>query len=374
MEVFARQATERPPRLRTLVPSLPAGLVLIIERCLARMPADRFPGAQDLAMALEGVGEPTIAMPPALRLWLTGREAVISLPGFVLFLAVSVLSLRNWSEWKPGAWVWGAVVAIPLAQRLWVRLAALRELLSHGLRLEDVRRGMREIESEEQAAKVVLAALASSQATLTILSIVGFFWGTIEIHALAEARKKLGKEFWNGTGAEGLVRVLSYRLPLRAAVPAYASRKTEVLVRDAALAAFDALPRSLRSEIAALPAVVRGLEQRTRLLRVRVAEVEGMLADLEVAPSHRSATLAAAADDLAAIAGQRLRSVRSELEHQVESAVAVLERLRIGLMLLTVGSATPQGLGEDLKRGEDLGLHIDRLLAGQHEVDVLLDG
>jgi serine/threonine-protein kinase len=373
VEIFARQATEQPTRLRALVPSLPAGLVLIIERCIARAPEERFPGAQDLAVALEGVGEPTISMPPALRIWLTGREAVISVPGFVLFLAVSVLLLSGLQGWRPTSWAWGAVIAIPIAFRLWVRLAALRGLLSQGLGLEDVQRGMRELEGEEREAEAVLGSMRANRLTSTVIAAGGLLWGAVEINALAPRWKKLSKEFWSGSVAQALVRVLSYRLPRQSAVPAYAIRKTEVVVCDAVLGAFDALPQAMRAGILALPTVVRGLERRIRLLRARLGEVEGMLADLGVASTHRRSPPAEAVDALAAVAGQRLRTVRADLERQVESAVAVLERLRIGLMLLRVGSGTPYGLGEEVKLAENLGLQIDRLLAGQHEVALLLD-
>lgn len=98
---------------------------------------------------------------------------------------------------------------------------------------------MREIESEEQAAKAALGTMQANSLTSAVISVGGVLWGAIEIDTLTEGGKRLAKEFWNGPTAEVLVRVLGYRLPLRTAASAYVSSKTERLVRDAAHGGFD---------------------------------------------------------------------------------------------------------------------------------------
>ena len=53
---------EEPPSLRVLRPDLPGGLDLVVERALAKDPADRFPSAGDFARAVEAAveGEATV--------------------------------------------------------------------------------------------------------------------------------------------------------------------------------------------------------------------------------------------------------------------------------------------------------------------------
>jgi predicted Ser/Thr protein kinase len=53
MGIWARVLEGEPTSLRTLRSDLPHQVVLVIERCLRRIPADRFATARDLALALE---------------------------------------------------------------------------------------------------------------------------------------------------------------------------------------------------------------------------------------------------------------------------------------------------------------------------------
>jgi len=51
--VLRMHADTTPPRLSTLISDLPMPLVDVVERCLAKSPADRFPSADELRLALE---------------------------------------------------------------------------------------------------------------------------------------------------------------------------------------------------------------------------------------------------------------------------------------------------------------------------------
>src|SRR5690349_9479699 len=69
-------ATARDPHvpLRKRRPDVPAGLAAIVDRCLAKSPADRYPDANALAEALRVV--PTVA--PAISVAPRGRLALIA--------------------------------------------------------------------------------------------------------------------------------------------------------------------------------------------------------------------------------------------------------------------------------------------------------
>ncbi len=178
--------------------------------------------------------------------------------------------------------------------------------------------------------------------------------------------------FWDGPVARAMVQVLSYRLPARSGATAYAPRRTEVLVCESVLSAFDALQKPLRDSLPALPAIVRNLEKRLLGLRARLEELDVMLADLSGGEALATQLSTEALPKRSTDGVQRLTALRLECECQLVRAIGALEQLRIGLMLLRVGSGDAEGLEEDLKRAEELSLQLERLLSGQREVTELL--
>ena len=72
VEVFSKLLNEPPPDLAQLAPEVPDGVRRVIERCLAKLPADRFASANDMAAALReaavahgaAYADRTIIMPP----------------------------------------------------------------------------------------------------------------------------------------------------------------------------------------------------------------------------------------------------------------------------------------------------------------------
>jgi hypothetical protein len=92
-----------PPSLAALDPSLPSALVRVVERCLAKRPADRFHSAHDLALALDSAMGPT-ALTTTAPLLAPERTAARSRsigPG-TRALAIAVLTAAA------GAWIWKA--------------------------------------------------------------------------------------------------------------------------------------------------------------------------------------------------------------------------------------------------------------------------
>jgi serine/threonine protein kinase/Flp pilus assembly protein TadD len=88
-ELKARIAA-RPPALRSIDPSIPVGLVSVVERCLAPDPADRFQTTGDLVAALERLDDAGQVIPePAPPVTRISRRAVVS----TSFAAVAAIAL-----------------------------------------------------------------------------------------------------------------------------------------------------------------------------------------------------------------------------------------------------------------------------------------
>ncbi len=67
-----------------------------------------------------------------------------------------------------------------------------------------------------------------------------------------------------------------------------------------------------------------------------------------------------------------LRDARETTEKHLAEAVASLETIRLGLLRLTTGTGTVDGLTADLAAAADVGDEIDRLMAGMKDVELLL--
>jgi DNA repair exonuclease SbcCD ATPase subunit len=106
---------------------------------------------------------------------------------------------------------------------------------------------------------------------------------------------------------------------------------TELVLGRAAVDVFEALPAPIRHQLAAAPDVIRRLERDAEALR------------------RRGDT------------GERL-----------QTAVAALESMRIGMLRMQAGGATMDDLTEDLERAREIADRIDAELEARREVKELL--
>jgi hypothetical protein len=137
-----------------------------------------------------------------------------------------------------------------------------------------------------------------------------------------------------------------------------AGRPTEVVLVTQMGALFDNLPPSLRNRFAEVPDVIRRLEGHAGALRRRVASLAGELSRLHQTPA------AGETDGVA-----HLESARAGAQARLETAVAALENLRLGLMRLRAGAGAPEQMTAELQRAREIGEAIDRELAARSEVD-----
>jgi hypothetical protein len=117
--------------------------------------------------------------------------------------------------------------------------------------------------------------------------------------------------------------------PAAPAIPS--SNATEVVLGRAAADAFAALPDGLRHRFEDVPAVIRNLERDAEQLRRR-----------------------------------------GETGERLQTAVAALEGVRLGMLRLQLGAVTADDLTADLERAREIAEQISAELAGRREVKELL--
>jgi serine/threonine-protein kinase len=164
-----------------------------------------------------------------------------------------------------------------------------------------------------------------------------------EAHALEEEAEAAGSgkfmrrvnglwnRLWAGWVGRQFFRLAAVRLkrPARRALPS--ADATELVLGRAAVDVFEALPAPIRHQLATAPDVIHRLERDAEALR------------------RRGDT------------GERL-----------QTAVAALESMRLGMLRMQAGGATMDDLTEDLERAREIADRIDAELEARREVKELL--
>jgi len=164
-------------------------------------------------------------------------------------------------------------------------------------------------------------------------------------------------KFWKGTLAKWLFKIAGIGLKRKALPMRPTHRPTELQIGFAIDALCEQLPKEIRSGLGDVSSVVRQLEADAQTLRQTLE----MLNDAHAAA--RAVGNQIPAD---------LRDARETAERHLAEAVAALETVRLGLLRLTTGTGTVEGLTTDLAAAADVGDEIDRLMAGMADVELLL--
>jgi hypothetical protein len=131
-------------------------------------------------------------------------------------------------------------------------------------------------------------------------------------------------------------------------------RPTEIQIGLAAEGLFESLPKETRKELGDVPGTLTRLENDATKLREFLNELN----EAEAAGLPRNVQLPA-----------DLKEIRENSEKHLGEVVAALETIRLGLLRLTTGVGSVEGLTTNLIAAGEVGDNVARILAGVEEVE-----
>ena len=431
--LLAMHITKPAPALAAVAAGVPGRLTRVVDRCLAKSPADRFPTGEALADAIAETVETRRDLPVPLRLWLKkGENARVGYLAWYLAGGAPSLGLAGFLF--RGLLGWTPAVELGLAFYLFVPFVAhgayrtwqLRRLLRLGYGLEDARLAVRDAAEKKReeltyefGAEPPAWARAAYRATVSLglVSLTGFLgiiltardvfgppgylvWTTVVAGTGAVAgyllnRIRPGKpittdrsaelrlKFWSSRLARWLERLARIGLKRKAAPAELTYRPTELALGLAAGALFDSLSREQKRELKALPSVIQRLERDAALMRKTVDELAAALAGLgedSIAERSRALRDPAAGPRDADLAAARARLTedlarrRDQAAQRLAAAVTSLESVRLSLLKLKAGTGTVPELTADLEAARQAEDALAFAAAARQEVEALLAG
>jgi serine/threonine-protein kinase len=399
VEVLRQHREDPAPPLKTVASHVPSRLARCVDRCLAKEPGARFETAATFSEAVDTAMRERRDVPVPVRNFINdpidfAGDGVtyfvfsIAMVMPAVFIALDEGALAFLSAFVAG---YGSfVLAPPIA----LSIHRIRRLLASGHTQADLQAALRtEVErrreelayshgaeassAEKTAFRVAMAAggglLASFAGLFGLLpNVDAWMWvsagsvvaGSISLAAGTHLRagridQKAERrfKFWKGNLAKWLFKVAGIGLKRTAIPMRQTHRPTELQIGFAVDALYEQLPKELRSGLGDMSSVVRQLEADAQSLRQTLE----MLND-----AHAAARVAGGEIP------SDLQDARETTERHLADAVAALENIRLGLLRLTTGTGTVEGLTTDLAAAAGVGDDIDRLMAGMKDVELLL--
>ena len=404
--VLAKQITESPPPLAT--EGVPRRLSKAIDRCLAKLPADRFQKAEELADAIGAAMEARRELPAAIRGfvkksaelgrtsfavgfletmlgwfgYVAVRENEVALAGVAMGIGVLIgaplvagLTMLCRSLLKAG-YTRGDVLALwkPAQEREWEERAfEYGRTASAG---ERIAKWMAAIGFPTAIGSLYLATTPPRPALIETTSwfvyvVSSFAWmaGAGFVIWRIDGRKDFGgrmmEKFWRSRPGKWLFSLAGHGLAPGTAAPV-THRPTELAIGMAVDALFDALPKASRERLKELPDTVRVLEIQVAKMRLRVDELNDALARIE--PANPATRGGEKRDQL----GRELVATRDAAKERMQQAVSALESIRLDLLRLTAGAGSIEGVTADLANARDVGESVRLLVDAQGDVAKLL--
>jgi eukaryotic-like serine/threonine-protein kinase len=411
-EVLAKQVTEAPRPLATVAGALPRRLVQIVERCLAKDPAERPQSAEDVGQQLGLALEQRRELPVALRAFvkhssrLDGGAALI----YPFALLIGAGALASWAQSGTAflATLVGGMTLVPLG----VLANRARRLLKQGFGHVDLAPAFKAEIEQGREERAVDAGLGPSfvERALRVGSVVGFgafsislayglstsWWPALRVIApmgwgafwvcavgaliLLQRRRDVDAEaygrLWTGVVGRMLFGLARTITPRRALAASVTHRPTELSIGLAAEQLYEGLPRETRRQLENLPDVLRRLEGDAQRLRKRHDELAEAVADGRA--DTRTSGQADGRTGAERIALRRpdvlaaLREERDVVHAKLASTVAALETIRLNLLRLHAGSGSVASVTTDLGLAFAVAKEVDLLLDAGQEVDEAL--
>ncbi|MSR05835.1 MAG: serine/threonine protein kinase [Gemmatimonadetes bacterium] len=387
-DILAKHMTQPAPPIIEQAPSTPRRVARIVDACLAKDPAERPAGAALLAEQLALAIEHRKNLPVALRAFVK-HDGRIDGPGVILvtpLLAAAAVAAGSvfdavgaLTTFYGGAAFITAVVLTARARKL------LKSGFEHGdlavAYKAEIERGKEERafsagfcpSTLERVTKLGgFVGIGGGALTLAIAAWLGLVepdwtvltaaaWlgmaagmtSTIVHLAQLQRRRDVDTEFWGKlwTGRIGrfLIRVARALLPKHAIPSAMTHRPTELAIAMAAEQLFADLPKATRKQLGDLPNVVNRLEADAQKMRARLEELQELAGD-----------------------SAELRGLRDTVQKRLTDTVTALETVRLGLLRLRSGVGSIESMTTGLVAAREVGDAVERLLAGQKEVEETL--
>jgi eukaryotic-like serine/threonine-protein kinase len=393
VEVLAKHVTEPVPPLASLGIAVPRRLAQVVERCLAKDPAQRPANAEGVAEQLGLALEVRREVPPALRGFVK-RDARVAgagvlLGGYLVFTGSFGVALAGSPAAALGVFTLG-VLGAPFGYLVW----GARRVVKHGFTHRDLDPAFRaeiQMAAEEFEAQhgkgyprlergLGMAALGSVgvfavsglgaafvapaplAAVLGPVANVAFFAGALSYAGFNVLRSRRPqwtierwRKFWTGRIGKAAFAVAARLTGKRAAPATVTNRATELSLGLAAEQLYEGLPKESRRALGDVPTVLQRLQRDAQTLKERLALLQDALND-----AGDGADSAAYAD---------IRTARDETAARVRSVVGTLETMRLNLLRLHAGSMTVQGLTTQFGAAADIAAEVERMIEAQGEVE-----
>ncbi len=416
---LAKQITQVAPPLSSVAPAIPTQLAHAIERCLAKDPAARFDGGEQLAEALGSALERRSRIPLALhvfneRMQHASRPMAAMAMGSLFALTMSIMVGSDAALLPPGFVLVTAIFSAFLAGTPVAMVSQMvRRLLRSGYGRDELVRALR-IQTEERRETLAaerpappgrwdrlifragVAALVANVAGLLYMIAGPYFpaFETVVVPMMnvagvtymgaglylgskhivgSQVPGELGLKFWKSRVGRWIFGLAGLGLDTHPAVGA-SYRPTELAIGMAADRLFEDLPAVVRESFRELPAHLRALEAHAEHARARIAEVDAIAHAMEQggAPVGQRPAVAggmgAKREDPAADLGE----ARAAAERRLAEVVGALETIRLQLLRMHAGAGVSGDVTADLGAALRLSQDLEYLIEGQREVNQLL--
>ncbi len=416
-ELVDRQLAGAPPPLVSVAAHVPRVLARVIDRCLAPLPTARPATGEQLAEAFDQLGQADAELPVPLRVWLAKGDQqrfptmiaslLLALPAVVAAVVLTFTGSSVPAQWALFFTLLG-VMALPWSIHLGGRLLQTRRVLAAGYNRGDLVRALDlHVERRREELQFEFGSHPTPGGTILRRAVMATLWlsaGSIALGFLlapgdraasligggllglvvtaglqwlknfvpgahlrpTDRVAEFARRLWGSRVGGWLARIAGWRLKHRGAPDQLLHRPTELALGDAAEALFLALPAAERRDLKALPEQLRQLSQQAQTMRRKVEELDDLIA--EAAPTTLFEGERGTGDGGAAA----LTEARTLWAQRLKETVTMLEALRVGLLKLHAGSASPETLTEELAAARELRGRLELLFEGHSEADQVL--
>lgn len=385
-QLLAQHLTMPAPPVASLRRGLPMPLAVAIDRCLAKLPEERFANGEALAAAITEA-QPAQPVPRILQQLIREVSSLgVDIVSFGSLVAVALTTLLLTTDFLGFGYVYTVGLALALAAITGIRgisiarltREAIREGWDQGDLIAAAEQDARESPEEVQPPRLGRrAALYGAGMVATLLYWLGpKQWGLenadtllgvlIELVALA-APVALGR--WMGAALEaprggrpGLLSRFFLRFKsglffksLGGGRPesgplALPNQPTEMHLANQARDLLKALSPGDRDGLGDVSGAIGRLEQDADRLRVRLAMIDQTIGEVGPGAGDRAALIA------------ELRREREGITRQLATAVSALEGIRLDLLRLRAGGGTRSGLTTSIEQLRQISAGVDALL------------